>query len=60
MNGYAPISPKFAEQPQFRRYPWANPGVGLGTGTPQDDVFRITSEDDIRVDSDDNPRIYGE
>jgi hypothetical protein len=53
-------SPKFAQLPAFKRYPWANPGVGLGTGTPSDDSFRIDSDDNIRVDSDDNPRIYGE
>jgi hypothetical protein len=54
------LSPMFRVEPSFRRYPWASPGIGTGTGSPGDDSFRITSESDIRVDSEDNPRIYGE
>lgn len=53
-------SPKIRELPAFKRYPWANPGVGTGTGAPGDDSFRVDSDSNIRVDSDGNPRIYGE
>lgn len=54
------LSPMFRVFPAFQRYPWAAPGVGASSPPISVGDFRITSEDDTRVDSDDNPRIYGE